>query len=310
MQKNEEEKIQPLDEISLRMHQVRRLSTLRLSRDVLNTEALMLILNKKYKDSNGSRILFKYMDAQEDLELMARKQRVLEYLNSSPYKELDELIIPEYVVNVDNAIAGFAMPLIENHRNLGSILHSDKVSFATKKKYLEQLGALLDKVRKLDSPHKMLFADLNEFNFIIDRDEKMKAIDLDSSYIEGIAGLESPILAYYLLNNVYLRSIPEKYDVKEDGYICPNQNSDFYSYCMIILGTLAGEPMHRKEMDVYYQYLDYLKWIGLDPELVDVFFHIYSPKSNRNPRQLIEGIPDRITRKSNYKVFEKLKSEK
>ena len=135
-----------LDEINLRMHQVRSLSELRLSRDVLNTEALMLVLNKKYKYSDGRRMLFKYLDAQDDEEVMSRKERVLEYLNHSPYKQLEVLVIPEYAVRVDSSFAGFAMPLIENHRNLGTLLHSPKVSFPQKKQYLEQLGAILDKV--------------------------------------------------------------------------------------------------------------------------------------------------------------------
>ena len=153
----------------------------------------------------------------------------------------------------------------------------------------------------------MIFADLNEYNFIVDKDGILRAIDLDSSYVEGLEGLDSPIYAYYLLNNPYLAAVPEKYAVDETGYVYPNQNSDLYSYCMILLGTLSGEAMHRKEMDDYYQYLKYLREIGIHEDLLDIFYHIYTPKTNRNPRHFIEMLPDQILRKSSFKVFQKRK---
>lgn len=294
-----------LDEINLRMHQVRGLKELRLGKGVFNTEALMLILNKKYKTSDGKRMLLKYLDAQEDPVVMGRKETTLAYLNGSPYKQLEELILPEYLVKVDSSPAGFAMPLIENHKNLGVLLHSSRVPFPVKKKYLIELGNLIDKVERVDAPHTFVFSDLNEYNFIIDQEGKLRAIDLDSSYVEGLEGITPATQAYYLLKNHYLNAIPEKYSSKGDGSIIPSKNTDLYSYCMILLGTLADESIFKVDMNTYYQYMEYLKKLGFSSELLDILRNIYSHKQNSNPRKLIESIPDDIMRRSNYKTFQK-----
>ena len=294
-----------LEEINLRMHQARRLKELHLSKGVLNSEALMLVLNKKYKSSDGKRMLFKYLDAQDDEEVMRRKETVLSYLNQSSYKELEELIIPEYLVKVDSKPAGFAMPLIENHKNLGIILQSEKVPFQTKKEYLIELGNLLDKVWRIEDPHRIVFGDLNEFNFIVDKDNHLKAVDLDSSFVEGVEGLEPSTYAYYLLRNPFLKKVKEKYQTTDIGFIRPNYNSDFYSYCMIILRTLSTIPMHTEKMETYYSYLDYLKELGVPQELIEIFFHLYTPKHTANPKDFIEEIPDDILTKSTIVEFQK-----
>lgn len=302
---NELERKTKLEEIHLRMHQVRSLKELRIGKGVFNTEALMLVLNKKYRTSDGRRMLLKYLDAQDDEEVMHRKEATLAYLNSSPYKEVEELVIPEFKVMVDSEPAGFAMPLIENHKNLGSILHSPRIPFQTKKKYLIELGNLIDKVDRVDAPHKFSFSDLNEYNFIIDEEGKLRAIDLDSSYVEGLEGITPAAQAYYLLKNQYIAAIPEKYASKDDEVIIPSKNTDLYSYNMILLATLANESIFKLDMWTYYRYIDFLKKLGLDQELIDIFINIYSRKPNKSPRGLIETIPDNFTRRASYKVFEK-----
>lgn len=293
-----------LGTINLRMHQVRGLRELRIPSGVMNTEALMLVLNKKYKTQDGRRMLFKYLDEQDDPEVMDRKTRVLTSLNNSNYKELIDLVIPEYKVIVDNQHAGFAMPLIERHKNLGKILNDEYLSFEAKKRYLISLGDLIDKVRRIKNENEMFFGDLNEFNFIIDKEGKIKAIDLDSTYIEGI-DIKPARLAYYLLKNPYIASIPDKYKTTENGIIIPSENSDLYCYNMIILDTLANERMFKVDMDTYYQYIHYLSTIGIPEELIESFERIYLPKSNINPRHLIEGIPKRLGKKADFKTFQK-----
>ena len=293
-----------MNQISLRMHQIRALKELRLPRGILNTEALMLILNKKYKTSDGKRMLLKYIDAQDDEEVMNRKTRVLSYLIHSPYQELEELIIHDHSVFVDSKHAGFAMPLISRHTNLGKLINDPKVSFDTKKEYLIELGNLIDKVRRIESKHKMFFADLNEFNFVIDSNKRLRAIDLDSSYIEGI-DITPPDMAYYLLKNHYLSSLPKKYPTTKEGVIIPNENSDLYCYNMIVLNALSGERMFKIDIEIYYQYLRYLEQIGVQEELIDTFRAIYQPRNNSNPRSLLEDLPENIEVKANIKVFQK-----
>ena len=50
--------------INLRMSQVRKLKELELEKGTLNTEALMLILNKKITKENEP-MVFKYLDSQD-----------------------------------------------------------------------------------------------------------------------------------------------------------------------------------------------------------------------------------------------------
>ena len=77
--------------INLRMHQLRSLQELPLETGIFNTEALMLILRKNQaKTKSGGRMLFKYLDAQDDEKTMARKMYTINMLNGSEkYKSIE-----------------------------------------------------------------------------------------------------------------------------------------------------------------------------------------------------------------------------
>ena len=290
--------------INLRMHQLRSLKELILPRGTLNTEALMLILNRKQaKTKSGGRVLFKYLDAQDDQKVMGRKMYTINMLNGSEkYKNIDELIIPDYMVVVDGKIVGFGLPLIENHKNLGNVINDD-IEIKEKLKYLKKVGNIIQKVQHIDDESfRMQFGDLNEFNFIIDNNDEVKAIDLDSAYV----GQDEPSnSAYYLLKNKYIAMVKEKYKTTSNGIIIPSDNTDLYCYNMMILNTLANEPMYKKDISVYYSYLNHLEDIGIDKELIKCFSNIYLPVDNNNPKDLILDIKSSITKDADYKVFQK-----
>lgn len=299
------EQFEPLKTIHLRMHQVRSLKELKLSDDVFNSEALMLVLNKKIRSHDGKRLLFKYLDLQEVPEVMDRKSRVLGYLNHSDYMDIKELVIPDYQVKVDGSLAGFAMPLIENHRNLGSLIHSRGVSFEKKKEILYKLGELIDKVERVDTDNKMYFGDLNEYNFIFDDDSSLRAVDLDSAFIGNREDITPSSRAYYLLKNPTLKALPKKYVRTSGDVIVPNRESDLYSYNMILLDVIANHDMFKEDIATYYQYLDFLKKKGVPDDLIDSFFSIYSIKNNSNPKDLIPDLDNQLTHKSSFKQFQK-----
>lgn len=182
--------------INLRMHQLRKLKELKIEDGVLNTEALMLLLKKRTFPDKVERV-FKYLDAQEDPDIMSKKIFVVTSLNGkTPYREIEELIIPDSIVYVDGSIAGFAVPLIPNHKNLGALINDRSFPLEKKLKYLVQMGEIIDKVQRInDSNYRFQFGDLNEFNFIINSDDRVLAVDLDSSYL----GIGEPLeMAYYL----------------------------------------------------------------------------------------------------------------
>lgn len=289
---------------NLRMRQIRKLEELQLAPGVLNTEALMLVLKKKNFPDRVDRV-FKYLDAQEDDDVMAKKLYTVTTLDNAnnPYKKISELIIPDSIIYVDNSIAGFAMPLIKNHKNLGAIINDKSIPLSTKLPYLYQLGRIINRVQKVDNvKNKFQFGDLNEFNFIIDEEDIVRAIDLDSAYL----GVGEPLnMAYYLLKNKYILSLPEKYRTTEDGIVIPTDDTDLYCYNMIVLNALAKENIYKRDINTYYQYLEYLKLLGLPDELLEAFNNIYIPKDNTNPKDILEDIDPSLEEKLDFKVFEK-----
>ena len=290
--------------VNLRMHQLRALKELDLESGILNTEALMLILKKKYaKTESGERMLLKYLDAQDDEKVMARKLYTINMLNGSSYKEINELIIPDIGVAVDGHLAGFAMPLIENHKNLGGLLNDDSINLEEKLNYLIKLGSIINKVQHVkEESFRMQFADLNEFNFIINKDKSLRAVDLDSAYV----GQDEPSnMAYYLLKNPYLANLKDKYKTTNNGIIIPSDDSDLYCYNMIILNTLAKDNIFKRDINTYYLYLNYLKELGLDKGLIKTFDSIYIEKPNENPRILLKSINPDLEKELDYKAFEK-----
>ena len=148
----------------------------------------------------------------------------------------------------------------------------------------------------------MNFGDFNEFNFIIDKSDMVRAIDLDSVYV----GQDEPShTAYYLLKNKYLENIPDKYQLSSSGIMIPNDNTDLYCYNMILLNTIANEAMYKKDLDIYYKYLLYLKNIGIDKELLNIFYAIYLSKPNQNPLPLLKTIHPKLQKEMSYKTFKK-----
>lgn len=291
--------------INLRMHQIRKLKELEIENGVLNTEGLMLVLKRRYaKTPTGGKMVFKYLDAQDDAKTMARKMYTINMLNgSTAYSSIDELIIPDHAVSVDGKIAGFAMPLIENHRNLGRLLNEEEISLEEKLPYLIQLGGIVDKVERVEEESfKMQFGDLNEFNFVIDEEDKVKSVDLDSAYL----GQDEPSnMAYYLLKNPYLTHLKEKYKETNSGIIIPTDNSDLYCLNMIVLNTLAKADIYKNDISTYYLYLKHLRDVGVDKELVKIFEKIYLPMDNENPKHMLKSINPKLEKDMDYKVFKK-----
>lgn len=288
--------------IFLRMHQLRKLRELKLERGIFNSEALLLILNRQYTKSQ--KMVFKFLDSQDDDKVIARKMYTVGMLNScEEYKNIAELVIPEFTVVVDDRIVDFAMEMIESHKNLGKILNDSDVSLSLKIPYLVGIGDIIDKVLKVDSENvKMQFGDLNEFNFILDEDGNIKVVDLDSAYV----GQDEPINpAYYLRKNLYLPYIKDKYRLSQRGELIPNDNTDLFCYNMMILSILAKEDLFNKDMDTFYAYLYHMSDVGVDKCLLDSFTRLYTPADNINPKDMLNGIKPELEKDLDYKVFSK-----
>ena len=290
---------------NLRMRQIKRLRELHLEPGVLNTEAYMLVLNRKFSPDKKERV-FKYLDMQEDKNIMSKKLYTVITLDTlDEYKNIEELIIPDSIIYVDGDVAGFACPIIYNHKNLGVLINNPNIPLNIKLSYIKQIGDIIDKVERISYPdNKLQFGDLNEFNFIIDKENKVKAIDLDSAYL----GVGEPLsMAYYLLKNKYIKSLPEKYKSSKNGVIIPNDNTDLYCYNMIILNALSKNNLHSVDSQTFYEYLDYSKKLSLPSDLIESINNIYIPKDNINPKDCLEYIDDSLEKKLEFKTFKKIK---
>ena len=293
--------------INLRMRDLRKLRELYIEPGVFNTEATMLVLKRKSFPDRIERVFkfldlqIKYADLSDDPYVFSKKLFTVTTLNSLPeYKNMEELVIPDSLVYVDGDLSGFAMPIIYNHRNLGVIVNDDNIPLARKLPYLKQLGSIIEKVQRVDCCYNFQFGDLNEYNFIIDRDNRVKAIDLDSSYL----GIGEPLsMAYYLLKNQYIKSIPDKYNTTDKGIVIPSNNTDLYCYNMILLNALAKENLYRFDIHTYYQYMWYLESLHLPDLLLEAFHNIYIPKNNINPKDALDEINPRLEKKLDFKVF-------
>ncbi len=291
--------------VNLRMHNIRKLKPLILEKGVFNNESYILLLSRKSVKGNIKEDkVFKYLDAQDDDKVMAKKTATVMALDSSSYREIEELVIPDTAIVVDGRIVGFGMPLIKNHRNLGVIINDDDTKLKTKLKYLKDVGSLIDRVQRQDDEYKLNFGDLNEFNFIIDTDDNIRAVDLDSAYI----GTGTPTFtAYYLLKNPYIKQVPEKYHVDRYNQVTPSDNSDLYCFNMILLNAISGQDMFKKDISLYYAYTSYLKDLGVPKDLIKCFNDIYTPAQNMNPKDMLEELNAFPEKDLKYRTFIKRK---
>ena len=292
-----------MEVLNLRMYNLRKLKELPIERGVFNTEALLLILKKNcIKGTINEDRVFKYLDAQEDEMIMSQKISTVMKLNSkNEYKYIENLVIPDIMVVVNNSIVGFAMPLIRNHKNIGAIINNDKIDTTVKLYYLREIGNIIDKVHRTEDPSfKLNFGDLNEYNFILDRNKNVKVIDLDSSY----TGEANPLnCAYYLLKNKYLSMVNNKYKIASNGIILPTDNTDLYCYNMMILNAISGRSMFKEDIDVYYDYLNYLKSMDIDDNIIDSFSRIYVPVDNSNPKDYLDTIDKEKAKQLKFDTF-------
>ena len=74
---------------------------------------------------------------------------------------------------------------------------------------------------------------------------------------------------------------------------------------MILLNTISGESMYKKDLDIFYKYLSYLQDVGLDKELIKIFSSLYLPIPNQNPFSLVKTIPLSLKKEITYQHFKK-----
>ena len=282
-----------------------RLEPLTLSRHVINTESCIL----KFTDKGKPKVIKKLFN--QDGPMFGNKLYTLEMLSTYSKNLPKSFIIPESLICVSGTIRGFSLPYMDGE-NLNTILKDDKVPLEKKKYYLSKIGEILgqmDAIRKHTDLQDLFLCDLHSSNFIVDEDnQELGVVDLDSCKIAN----NKPSVSFYLNDWALLNSVHGKYKVNKEqdgsGYIIADKNSDLYCYAMILLTFLYGEyNINILKVEDFYDYLNYLDYIGVNGNLLECFMNLVSNKDNSNPGQFIETITREQECRAKAKVYEKVK---
>lgn len=220
---------------------------------------------------------------------------------------IDELVLPSALFAIDGEIRGYSMPFIEESFNLGLLLKSKTVSLDKKMIALQKIGALLNKVMKLEEFEGSFYlGDIHEGNFIYDINKGIyRAVDLDSCKI----GNNNPSSAQYLSLNRKLEDFPNKYPTFQmDQFISFYENNEattILCYIYMILNTISGIKVHDLSVEEYYNYLQYLKDNGIPSELVDYFTLIYTPSKNKIDIDILTSVPSKNAKVLTYESFKR-----
>lgn len=222
-------------------------------------------------------------------DIINNKIYTLNCLNKYKGKiNLEELVIPEYLIYTKSRFEGIMMDLIPGI-NLENILYSPKYNIKDKMSLLKKVGILLEKLDKVNNKNKfnLFINDLHEGNIIVTPDNDIKIVDLDSCKICDNIPAHSKYLSSLkrkCINN-------NKYKVNESAHtINPNKDTDLYCYNIMVLNTLFQGDILRLTIDEFYDYLNYLESINIDKELLSLISKLYTEDSNYNIYEYLDTI--------------------
>lgn len=274
--------------VDISRRKLNKLPLLQISDKVTNKEGMLYIYEHKDKWKYLTELLKIYYN-QSDPYMVNKIYVLSELMANREFLEMPELVLPTSLVAVDGELSGFSMPFIRDNVNLSLFLNNDKVSLEQKIKYLKEIYAILDKIMKIKELEGRFFlGDIHEANFILDLDSQtVKAIDLDSSYINGSRIPTSK----YLCTNFKLGEINKKYE-EQYGEIVPSKNTTILCFIYMLINALSNESQsYRWDIESYYNYLSYLSHLKISKELLQVLENIYVNNSaNEFDIELLDAI--------------------
>ena len=288
--------------LALSKNKFHSLEKYNLAKNILSTEAELFFLNKKTSNS-----LLKIFFIDEGMSFGNKLLTINLLIDAINEINIEELVLPEKLVIINNRPVGYSMKFIKNV-NLKTILENPKVDIKTKVSYLKEVGNILEKVSKTtpyDKPFHL--SDIHEANFLLNTDtNKINAVDLDSCKI----GNNSPSPIRYISTNKNIETFTYKYQRNEQGIYVADNNSDIFSYIIMILNTISNADINKLPITDYYCYLYYLSSLGLSNELIDNFNNIYTGAVNESPLGLLDELSkNKNIYKANYKVYEMKKKQ-
>ena len=249
---------------------------------VYNTEGTLYVLPIKNRWTTQLKLL-KRLYLTNGKVFGNKLQTINSLIDNKEELDIKEIVFPEKIATVSGEIVGFTMPLIDSI-NLSTALRSKEIDNERKIKYLRQIGMILEKMklrRDYTSISDFYINDLHESNFIVDKNDNVKVIDIDSCKINGNNIFNSKYLSRKsFINEVYKYEKNNecnsdysyhKYSTDMTGSFIPDENTDLYCYIIVILNFLYGDNIQNFTLQEFYDYLEYLQYIGIDKELLSYF---------------------------------------
>ena len=306
-----------METISLTKKRFESLTPYELPNYVYNTEGTLYVLPIKNRWATAFKLL-KRLYLTNGKVFGNKLQTINSLIDNKEELAIDEIVFPEKIATVGGEIVGFTMPLIESI-NLSTALKSQEISNERKINYLKQIGEILAKMklrRDYTSITDFYINDLHESNFIVDKNDTVKVIDIDSCKINGNGIFNSKYLSRKsFINEIYKYSKNNECNINPDypytyhkystditGAFVPDENTDLYCYIIVILNFLYGDNIGNFTLQEFYDYLEYLQKIGINQELLSYFEKIATCSENENPYELLDCLIPYIGR-SNYHVY-------
>ncbi len=284
---------------SLTRNQFEKLKKYDPGKGIINVESELFIMGSKRSGKERKLLKKFFIDEGEYLGMKLLNINTLVYYKHI-LEQVKELVLPETLAVVGGEIIGDTMPLIENATNLKVILDNKQITLKEKIEYLKQIGSILIEIDEMkDFPYEFRLGDLHEANFIVDKENRLRVVDIDSSYISN----NEPFHSKYLFLNPLLPDFPHKYKVNDNDDVIPSRNSDIYCYIMIILNTIAGCNMFKLSTNQFYSYMNYLESIGVNKDLLFVIEKIYHNGENENPLPYLDYLIENEPYQAHHKVY-------
>lgn len=255
--------------------QFRKLASLQLSDKITTTESEQYIYLEKDANKFIHKKLIKKFHNDTTSNMRAKFDIVSKLLENYDYLNMPELVLPESIVTIDGEPHGIKMPLIESNVNMALLLRNPKVNTKQKVKYLKEILNIIQKVEDIyELQGEYFLGDIQESNFILDIDDQIiKAIDLDSSYFNGLTVFPSR----YLAGNKLVRKFEHKYPTDSTGlYNIPTRETTYLQFAYMILNSLTNESWHRFNESQYYNSLAQLSSQGMNKKIMEFFESLFS----------------------------------
>lgn len=290
--------------ISMSQKRFKSLKPLDLPDNIMHTESELFEFREKGKDKVFKKLVYK------SGQRFGNKLYTLEMLDSNKEYMPNNFWIPDSILSVGGSIEGFIIPKV-NGINLYSFLENKDIKPKDKLFYLKKIGEMLNQlsyIRKTTPLKDFYINDLNVTNFIVNPSNcELSIINLDSAKI----GTNAACPARLLTPKALLNNVKGKYNINEDrdvlGHVIADENSDLYCYIMVILNYLYGSNLNTVAIEEFYEYMNYLEYIGINQNLVSLFERIVTNKNNKNPEYLLSSITDEQVYRASEKVYKRVK---